>query len=195
MGTRLGTYVRTQRFTQGIRLGQLARMIGCKNISKGAGQINRFEIEGHVNAHLLQKIVDALGLDPMVINQLIDEDRDDAQRAWNAWADEVIRPYLVARVMAAVYCSGQLPDDALAPAAAETYASSYAKEHGWKVCLVMTNRVSIWFDETGRLTGRDVAQPGVPNGPYVTLGRGRGKPLVFDPGDPATPIKQVRSGK
>jgi hypothetical protein len=44
----LGNFFHERRVRQGLTLGQIARMVGFRNVSKGANRIARFEREGTV---------------------------------------------------------------------------------------------------------------------------------------------------
>ena len=143
MTSKLGTYCRAQRITKGLTLGQLAREVGYRNIGKGTNRLHTLETTGEVQPNLLVKVVAILGLDPRVVQELIEEDHQEFLREWNLWADEPIRPHLVCKVISGVYLRRQLPDDALTPAAAEVYASQFARDHAAahsEICLVLSRR-------------------------------------------------------
>ncbi len=179
--SKLGSYCRTQRVAKGLTLGELAKAVGYKNIGQGATRLHTLETTGEIHPDLLTRVVDVLGLDPTVVQQLIEEDHQDFLREWNAWADEPIRPHLIVKVIPGVYWKKNLPNDVLTPEAAEQYATQFAKDHAsrhWEVCLVLSRRESVWFDGDGHVKWRSVAQPGVPNTPYMTLGGKRG-PFLF----------------
>lgn len=97
--TKLAEYCRAQRFGQHLSLGDLARKVGATNISKVAGRISSFEQGGDITEDLLHRIVTALGIDQAVVEDLQRADQEDFERRWNAWADEPIRPHLVARLI------------------------------------------------------------------------------------------------
>lgn len=181
MSSKLGAFVRAQRITKGFTLGQLAREVGYWNIGKGTNRLHKFETTGEVHPDLLVKVGNVLGLDPGVVQELINQDHQEFLQEWNQWADEPIRPHLVCKVIPGVYLRRQLPDDALTPAAAEVYASGFAKDHAsahWEVCLVLSRRKSVWFDTQGQVKWRSEARPGVPNSPFMTL-QGRRVPFLF----------------
>jgi hypothetical protein len=52
MRTRLAEYVLSERFAQCLSLGDLARRLGSKNISKTAGRLDRFEKTGQIDGAL-----------------------------------------------------------------------------------------------------------------------------------------------
>jgi hypothetical protein len=92
-------------------------------------------------------------------------------------ASEPVRPYVVVRILPAVYQRIELPDHALGPEAAEAFAANVARERRMKVCLVLSRRASVWYDAEGNKTGRLEATPEWPCAPYAVIG---GKRVQFD---------------
>jgi hypothetical protein len=95
----LATYFQRKRREKNLRLGQVARLVGYKKVSKGCRRIETFERTGLIASDLLAKLATALEIDQSTVNRLAEEDL----REWMAWANEPIRPYMVARLMAAVF--------------------------------------------------------------------------------------------
>ena len=101
------------------------------------------------------------------MNGLLQEDLDD----WLKWANEPVKPYLVVRLMPAIYSQAGLPDEIQSPEAAERYASEFAKERRRQVCLVLSRRLSVYFAEDGSFQYASEAVPGGgPNQPYAKIG-------------------------
>ena len=101
------------------------------------------------------------------MNGLLQEDLED----WLRWANEPIRPYLVVRLMAAIYSQADLPDEVRSVEEAERYASEFAKGHRLRVCLVLSRRVSVYFADDGSFRYASEAVPGgEPNQPYTVVG-------------------------
>ena len=144
-----------------------------------------FEAGGKVAPDLLEKLAEALEVSPDEVRRLAAEDYQD----WLAWADEPVRPYLVLRWTACAYQRVELPDDALEPEAAEAYASRVARERGLMVCLVLSRRLSVYFDARGHAYERREATPDVPCVPYAVFG-GRRCQLNFDGGEVLRPIDE-----
>src|SRR5687767_12756698 len=101
----LSRFFHSVRLAKGLSLGQLARLIGYRNISKGANRIRAFENSGAVHPDLFGKLASALEIDQTTIERLANEDRRD----WNEWANEPIKSYLVIRLMAAIYVTRNVP--------------------------------------------------------------------------------------
>ncbi len=78
----LGSYFRDQRIRQDISLGQFARRLGYRNVSKGANRIVRFEREGVITETLLIHLAEELRIDMATVERLMDEDRQEQLREW-----------------------------------------------------------------------------------------------------------------
>jgi transcriptional regulator with XRE-family HTH domain len=163
----LGDYFHEQRIRQGLSLGQLARLVGYFNVSKGANKICRFEREGIVTEELLAALADALGIDFPTVESLIEQDRQEYLRAWEAWVAEVVPIRVVVRYMSAIYGSIKKPGDITTHAQAEAFACEYARKHHLRVCLALSRRHSVWIDEEGMVYARTEATPDKPNVPWV----------------------------
>jgi hypothetical protein len=88
---------------------------------------------------------------------------------------------MVVRILACVYERVELPDEALSPEAAEAFAADVARDRKFKVCLVLSRRVSVWFDATGKESERREATPDLPCEPFTVIG-GRRVQFDFDNG-------------
>ena len=169
----LGDFFRNRRFEKKLSLGQLARLMGYSNVTKGANRIQTFEGGGKVAADLLGKLAGVLEIGPDDIRRVAYEDYTD----WLAWANEPIRPHVVVRLLACVYQRIQLPDDALTKEAMEGFAANIARERKMRAWLVLSRRTSIYFDMDGNKHGPIEATPEMPCEPYAVIG---GKRVQFD---------------
>jgi transcriptional regulator with XRE-family HTH domain len=169
----LSALFRRRRVERGLTTAQLARLLGYRNISRGCNRIRKFEAGGKASPDLLAGLASTLEVTPEEIRRSLSED----YREWMTWANQPIRPYAVLRYMACVYQRVELPDDALEPEAAGLFASDLAREREFKVCLVMSRRLSLWYDATGREYARTEATPEMPCEPYAMIG---GKRVQFD---------------
>ena len=145
----LGAFLRAERLRRGLSLSELARMVGYRNINKGVRRIMALEQTGSGKADLLVNVAAALNLDWTVVERLVDEDRQERLREWEQWVNEPVPIHLVVRLMAAVYARKVLPEDILTPEQAEKWACEFAREHRWRVCLVVSRRRSVWIDAEG----------------------------------------------
>jgi hypothetical protein len=169
----LGKFFRQRRVERNLDLGPLARLLGFTNLSRGANRIQVFEGGGKVMPDLLAKLAEVLEIGPDEIRQKVAEDYRD----WLAWANEPVRPHVVVRLLACVYQRVELPEEALEPEAVRAFASRSAVERKLRVCLVLSKRVSVWFDAMGRECGRTEATPEMPCEPFAVIG---GKRIQFD---------------
>jgi hypothetical protein len=159
-------------------LGQLARLVGYKNISKGANKVCRFEREGVITEELLARLAEALGIDFATVEALIDQDRTEYLQAWTAWVNQPVPMQLVAKIIPAIYAKVLLPETVTTPAQAEAFACAYAREHRRQVCLAVSRRLSIWIDQEGQVYARTEARPDSPNVPFMRL-RGSSERFLF----------------
>ena len=173
MRSHLGDYVRRQREKSGIARGQLARLLGYKNIGKGARRVLDLEAQGICEAKLWEKVQDVLGLSPAEVEQATAMDWAEYQ----AWLDEPVPMELVVRLIPAVYLQVKLPPDVVnGPVKAEAFACQVAKDKKRKACLAVSRRLSIWINEKGEVTSRSGPSRGRPNRPYMQVG---GKRFLF----------------
>lgn len=152
--THLARFIRLERLRQNISLGQLARMVGYRNLSKGANRLHRFEFTGKIRQDLLEKVIAALKIDMQPVEELVLKDRD----AWEQRANELVPMRLIVRFMTAVYCEQPLPAEITTQEAAVEYACQFARQHRLRCCLAVSRRLSIYFDQDGRVERRIVAQ-------------------------------------
>jgi hypothetical protein len=170
MESKLSEHFYKARLNKGLTLGQVTRLVGYRNVSKGANRINAFERGGSIHRDLRTKLADVLGIDHLTVERLMDEDRRQFFATWNAWANEPIRPYLIIRLMPAVYCAQDLPAEIESAEAAEEYAVNVARSRHLRCCLVLSRRISVWIEANGSISGVSEAVPGEPNTPVMWVG-------------------------
>jgi hypothetical protein len=151
MNSRLGGYFREVRLARGLSVGSLARQIGYQNVNKGCRRITTFERTGRSKGDLLSRLASALEIDDAMIRELRDADRG----AWEEWADaaDQPKPYVVLRLLPAIYSKVGLPDDVMTREDAEHFASTVAAQRGMQTCLVWNRRLTVWFDRDGTCLG------------------------------------------
>ena len=152
MSTNLSRYFQQKRLDRGLKPGQLARLAGCVNVQKNGSRIRSFELSGCIGQELFEKVAAALEIDAGTIEQLVEQDRREFYQEWLAWVNERIQPYLVIRLIAAVYSSQSVPPDITTRQEAEEWASAVAGEIKKQCCLVWSRHISCWFSEDGTLT-------------------------------------------
>jgi hypothetical protein len=167
--TNLGSFIRSERVGRGLTLGQLARLVGYRNLNKGARRIACLEQTGMATSDLLVNVAEALDLDWTTVERLADEDRQKRLREWERWASEPVPMYLVIRLMAAVYARQTLPSEIETAVEAEAWACDIARRRRCRVCLVLSRRWSVWIDADGQVEAKTEARPGEPNLPSMQV--------------------------
>jgi hypothetical protein len=175
MSTHLSRHFEQARLSRNLKPSELARLAGCVNIHKNASKIRQFDI----SPELLTNIAAILEIDAATIERLVEQDRREFFEKWLAWVNEPITPYLVERLIAAVYRKVPLPSEIKTMVEAEAWASAVALERRRKCCLVWSRRISVWFAEDGTVYSRTEAVPGEPNAPWMKIG---GKKFLFGEG-------------
>lgn len=168
MKNHLGNYFRDLRCELGLSLGQLARLVGYRNVSKGANKICRFERDGVVTEELLANLAEALSIDLLIVEGLMEQDRQERFLEWEAWVNEPVPMFLIVRHMPAVYARKPLPASITTHEQAEAFACNYAREHRMKVCLALSRRHS-GIDSGGQVEFQTEATPEDQNVPYMRL--------------------------
>lgn len=184
MSTHLSRHFERLPLERELRPGQLAALMGCSNHSKIGGRIKRFEITGSISQELLKKLMAVLDVEDAVVEQLLAADHREYLEKWLDWVNSPIQPYLLLRIMAAIYQKEPIPE-ALTQEQAENYASNFARENEKKCCLIWSRRLSVWFDSDGVVYDRTEAVPGVMNSLCIRIGS---KSLLF-----ADDLSQVAS--
>ena len=178
---RLRTHFKAQRLAKNLTLGDLARLVGYSNISKGANRISQFEREGTIDDQLLVKTARGLEIDWATVEKLAQEDRQDHIQAWNKWANEPVPMKMVIRVMATIYSTCPIPEEITTHEEAEKHACAVARLRKMRVCLVLNRRQSVWIGADGVVENRTEATPfRAPNLPWMQVGRGQNFLLKCD---------------
>jgi transcriptional regulator with XRE-family HTH domain len=175
MSNHLGTHFREKRIQQGLSLGQLARLVGYRNVSKGSNKVVAFERGGGITEELLARLAETLGIDLSTVERLIEQDRQDWLREWEQWVSQPVPMQLIVKYMPAVYGTVDLPSEITTPEQAEAFACEYATQHSRQVCLAVSRRLSIWIDREGQVYARTEARPDSPNAPHMRLRGGGGR--------------------
>jgi hypothetical protein len=178
MSTNVSRYFQQKRLDGGLKPGQLTRLAGCVKVQKSGSRIRFFELSGNIGKELFEKIAAALEIAAGSIKRLIKRDRREFDQAWLEWVNEPIQPYLIIRLMPAIYSSRAVPPEITTMGEAETCASAVAGEIKKGCCLVWSRRSSCWFSEDGTLTTRTEARPSEPNTPWIKVG-GKGPGFLF----------------
>ena len=167
MTTHLSRFFQQRRLAQQISFGDLARLCGYANVTKGANRVIKFERDGSIHPDLIHKLASALDISTAEIRQCVEADKAE----WEAWADEPIEPHLIVRLMAAIYSPKSIPSELqVSRTAMEDYASAFCREKGMRVCLVLSRRTRVWFSVDGEITGVTEDTFEESHGPYMQIG-------------------------
>lgn len=177
----IGELIAEERVRRGWRFGDLARACDTtttRQTSRTAQRLVLFEREGVRDRALLQKVVVALDLDPVIVNELLRRQNEEELAEWNAWADEPVPMKLHVRPFAGFWYGHPLPDDIQGD---ELGAAQYARRmtvgrEDMRVVLALSRRRSITFAR-GEIVGTTEATPNITMTPHVNVG---GKRVVFE---------------
>jgi hypothetical protein len=136
-----------------------------------------FEREGVRDTQLLRKVVTALDLDPVVVNDLLRRQREEELAEWNAWADEPVAMKLHIRPFGGFWFNQSLPVEIEND---ELQAIEHARRltigrEELRVVLAINRRRSMTFAR-GQLVGTTEATPNSVM-PHVEIA---GKRIVFE---------------
>jgi transcriptional regulator with XRE-family HTH domain len=174
MRNELGDYVRSVREAKGLSRGEAVRLMGYRNVAKGANRLVAVERGEIPDEELMKKIVRALELDPEKVYECIrtmEERREDERQRW---LDEPAPVQLYMRVIPGVVLSKILGLDVPEETAIKE-ACAEAKRLHCQCMLALDRRKSVWIDGDGNVTGRKDEQRGEFSRPYMTLKGGRKK--------------------
>jgi len=196
----IGQHFKSVRQQQGLTVTDLARRCGFHNLNKGRRRIELFEMTGCVHPNLLSKLAHELGVSNATIHDLMMEDRRRFIQRWSEWASERIEPYVIIKLMPAVYHRIRFPQTTTTLEDAEVFASAQALRFTRACCLVWTRRLSVWFDASGIVYSRTEAVPDEPNIPTMRLRSSRRNLLMDNAGfrlieaPPTPPLKSSEDG-
>jgi hypothetical protein len=180
----IGELIAAERVRRGWRFGDLARACGAttaRQTSRIAQRLVLFEREGVRDRALLQRVVVALDLEPVVVNELLRRQYEEELAEWNAWADEPVPMKLHVRPFAGFWYGQPLPDEIEGD---ELRAIHYARQmtvgrEDMRVVLALSRRRSITFAR-GEIVATTEAKPNITAMPHVKIG---GKSVVFEATD------------
>ena len=167
----------------GLRYGDVARLLGYRSIVGAANKIVRFEQTGDIDRRLFQKLATVLVIDKATIKRLMEKDRREFVQRWNEWANQQIKPHLIAEVVPGSFMFHTFPEDVTTPDQMEGYAADLAWELHQPVWLVLSRKLIVFFDEGGNKRAVQEAAPGKPTEPYRRFRQGRPHSIFDGNGD------------
>ena len=180
----IGELIAGERIRRGWRFGDLARACGAttaRQTSRIAQRLVLFERESVRDGALLQRVVVALELDSVIVNELLRRQHEEELAEWNAWADEPVPMKVHVRPFAGFWYGQPLPDEIEGD---EGRAIEHARRmtvgrEDMRVVLALSRRRSITFVR-GEIVATTEAKPNVTLTPHVKIG---GKSVVFEAAD------------
>lgn len=170
----LGRYFRSRRLELGLSLGEVARRLGYSNISKGARRVLELEEVGECcTQEFLVKLMGVLGVDPSVVQELLDQDRAEYVREWEQWVSEPVPIAVVMRAIPGVYVNHRLPPDVTTPDEAIAFSQDLARRSQARVYVELSRRVTVIIDEQGEVKARVEATPDRDPRPFTQIGHKR----------------------
>ena len=160
-------YLAALRQQRQLKPAQLAALLGASNVTKIGSLIRSFELGHPLSDHWLKRLVAELQPDPDELRRCVARDEEEAaqqlehdRRAWEAWADEPIDPYLSVRYFPGAGLTRKVPqafctpresaeDCAWARDRAEAWAAAALKRCRYKGILTWSRREHTWFDAYG----------------------------------------------
>jgi transcriptional regulator with XRE-family HTH domain len=170
MSNHLGRYFRDRREALGLGRGEVARRLGYANASRGCRRLNDVEDGRRVHPDFLRRLMDVLGIEPQVVQDLIDRDRQEYVAEWHRWADEPVPMQAAVRLIPGFIAGVTIPDGVTTPEQAIAWAVETAVRRKRKVFVTVSRRVSYTIHEDGRVDGPFVATPDRDVRPYTALG-------------------------
>lgn len=168
-----GKFIKDRREQLGLRRSEVARLLGYENASKGSARLHSVEEGRWVNRDFLVRLMGVLQIEPQVVQDLIDRDREEYVAAWNRWADQPTPMHAAIRLIPGFMAGIDLPDDLTTPEQAVAWAVKTAQHKNKKIILVVSRRVSYTVHENGEVDGPFVATPDNNAMPWTALGTTR----------------------
>jgi hypothetical protein len=185
MNRHLRNLIYRHRALKGLNFGELAELSGYRNRSKWANRICNLEREGVGTDELVGNVIRALEIDDQEVQDALQKD----YAIWEKWADEPVPMQMLLRITGVIILIHDMPPEITSRESAIEYAQKYAKEEGFRVCLVLSRRESAWIAADGHMFISQT-KPGVPNIPYASVG---GKNFLFNISQGSFPFTVLRN--
>lgn len=171
MSNHLGQYIKARREQLRLRRSDVARLLGYENVSKGSARLHSVEEGRWASRDFLVRLMGILQIEPQVVQDLIDRDRQEYVAEWNRWADQPVPMHAAVRYVPGFFAGIDLPGDVTTPEQAVAWAVETAKRLNKKVILVVSRRVSWTVHENGVADGPFNATPDEKAQPWMALGK------------------------
>lgn len=165
----LGEYIKARRLELGLGRGDVARLFGYTNLNKACRRLCDIEDGRRLDTAFLVRLTKLLGIEPQVVQELIDQDREEFVRQWEKWADEPVPIQIAVRWIPGFIAGIRVPDDVRTPEQAVAYGQALAAEKKRKVFVTLTRRLTVGIRESGEIDGRFTATPDDSPSPFMEL--------------------------
>ncbi len=174
----LGEYVRRAREAKGLSRGELPKLMGYRNLQKGARRLYKVETGEIPDGLFLDKLISALDLDRERVYEYIETMEAETEAEFQAWLDHPVPMKLILRYAPCAYFERALPEHVTSEESAIQYACEVAREKGVLACLVLNRRWSVWISQKGEVYLRSEASRRDPNMPYVQVKGDKRKAVI-----------------
>ena len=156
---RVGHLFRSNRVARHLRIVDLARQAGLRDIAKVLRQIDRLENDGLGPLHLVESLCAFFRIDLQEARKAWKLDEADRKRL--QWESTGGRPYIVVRFMASVYRQSPVPEGLEGSAAIEWGRAHLRDRWGGKFrgCVVLSPDEIAWIEEDGSYSVRSDFPP------------------------------------
>ncbi len=173
MATNLSNHFWQRRLQLGLRLADMAKLLGYRSLIGAANKIVRFEQTGDVDSRFLRQLTTVLGIEKATIKSLVEKDRQELVQRWSEWANQRIMPHLIAEIVPGYFMVHYFPEEVTTPEEMENHASGLANELHQKLWLVFSRKLTVYFNESGYKRAVQEAAPGEPTEPYRLIGQSK----------------------
>jgi hypothetical protein len=170
MSNHLGEFVNARRLELDLSRSETVRKLGYTNLNRGCRRLCDVEGGLWINEDFLMRLTTLLGIEPRVIQELIDRDRQEYVAEWEKWADEPVPISVVMRAIPGFMVGVTVPADVKTPDETIAFAQGLAARLGKKVFVVLSRRETVGINEQGEITGRFKATPEHDPAPSMHLG-------------------------
>lgn len=122
MTNHLGELFRARRTALGWSLGEVARRLGYRNISKAANKVLLLERQGEADDGSFHRLATILDVGEQVVREAVGADRLAYERAWHEWADQPVTITIMMRAIPGFMLGVPVPTDATTPEAVIAFA-------------------------------------------------------------------------
>ena len=158
-----GQYVKDSMKRKGLTRGQLAAVMGYKNIDKGCRRLLEVETGEFPDEIFLEKLIDALELDPEKAWGYLLAMENEAEIEFAKWQKNPVPMRIIVEnvsgtwmgaMIAAVHDRIKIPVHVVSEEEATDYACHVARDKGLALRLILNRRWSLLINKDGKVISR-----------------------------------------